>query len=87
MRRNLNKVRHLLELIEKCPEHRGVHREALADLWIESGNTANPPLDWNEFTYLLERCIEAGKVSVRTGYVVLTWDGHDWLDRNRDVNF
>ncbi|VVM59533.1 hypothetical protein PS659_01242 [Pseudomonas fluorescens] len=86
MRRDLNKVRHLLTLIEACPDHMGIHRERLADKWIESGTTANP-LGWDEYSYLLDRSLEAGLISIRTGSVLLTWEGHDWLDRNRTMNF
>lgn len=86
MRRDLNKVRHLLEILEKRADENGMSRQSLSELWIESGRHAEPPLNVAEFSYLVARLMEAGFISHNKAFQ-LTWDGHDWLDRNRKVNF
>jgi hypothetical protein len=85
MRRDLNKFRYLLKLVEANTDFRGIHRDELSKRWEET--ETEPALTWGEFVYLLDRGVEAGFVNVRTGYVVLSWEGHNWLDRNRDTSF
>ncbi|MBX6689029.1 hypothetical protein I8746_05380 [Pseudomonas sp. USTB-Z] len=87
MRRDLNKVRHLLELLEKRADEKGMSRQALTELWKESGKSAVPPLDTPEFSYLIARTMEAGFISHGSHGFQLTWNGHEWLDRNRKTNF
>jgi len=87
MRRDLNKVRHLLELLEKRADEKGMSRQILTELWKESGKDAVPPLDTPEFSYLIARTMEAGLISHGSHGFQLTWNGHEWLDRNRKTNF
>lgn len=87
MRRDLNKVRHLLELLEQRADDRGMSRQGFSELWIESGQDTEPPLNSAEFSYLVARSMEAGFISHGSNGFQLTWNGHDWLDRNRNVNF
>lgn len=85
MRRNLEHVKHLLALVEAHADHQGIFRDALVERWEASGGNPQLPLEEAECVYLVNRCTEAGFLSVSGGTIIqLTWKGHDHLDSLRE---
>ena len=82
MRRNLEHVKHLLDLIQAYADKEGIYYSDLVEKWEQSGGSPNNPLAEPECNYLTDRCAEAGFITIKGGMnlVQLTWHGHEYLD-------
>ncbi|AIL61124.1 hypothetical protein [Pseudomonas alkylphenolica] len=81
MRRDLKLVNHLLRLIQDHADYQGIYLINLTDMWEGSSDSSSGPLAYDQLVYLVNRCEEAGFLSVAAGNLIqLTWQGHDYLD-------
>jgi hypothetical protein len=84
MRRNLEKVKHLLDLVQAHADQHGVLFDELAIKWQETGG--GQPMQQSECFYLVTLCKDAGflKESVAPfdggRLIQMTWSGHEYLD-------
>ncbi|MCI8210642.1 hypothetical protein AUC61_13970 [Pseudomonas sp. S25] len=65
MKRDLQHVKHLLELIQAHADVDGVYYDELEVKWQQSGGNAAVPLRPSECNYLLNRCADAGFITIR----------------------
>jgi hypothetical protein len=81
MRRNLEHVKHLLDLIQAHATEYGINMLDLQPKWEATSGKQDILLRESELIYLLNRCEEAGFISISGGNTIqLTWAGHDYLD-------
>lgn len=84
MRRNLENVKHLLDLVQAYADQHGVLYEELAIKWQESGG--GRPMQESECFYLVALCKQAGMLNESVApfhggrLIQLTWSGHEYLD-------
>lgn len=82
MRRKLDRVKHLLDLVQAYANHKGVEFNELTQKWIDSGDGV---LEEPECLYLVALCKDAGFLSESIDLfgarlIQMTWSGHDYLD-------
>ncbi|MCU1752165.1 DUF2513 domain-containing protein [Pseudomonas sp. 6D_7.1_Bac1] len=81
MRRNLDHVKHLLDLVQAYANEDGIYLVELLDKWSSSSGNPDKPLDEPECIYLANLCAGAGFLSIAgSNLIQLTWAGHDYLD-------
>ena len=81
MRRNLNHVKHLLDLVQAHADEEGISMIDLLPKWEASSGNPEVSLLEPELIYLVNRCADVGYLAVNGGHSVqLTWAGHDYLD-------
>lgn len=86
MRRNIQLVVKLLQLLETHADEYGIYLYQLEGLWTEASPDPESPLSVSELMYLINRSSEAGLVSIGDGNLIqLTWAGHDYLDANTPI--
>jgi hypothetical protein len=81
MRRNLEHVKHLLDLIQAHADEAGIYLIHLLPKWEATSGKQDILLREPECIYLIDRCADAGFLTISGGNLIqLTWAGHDYLD-------
>jgi len=81
MRRNLEHVKHLLDIIQAHADQSGIYLIDLLPIWEATSGKQDILLREDECIYLLDRCGDAGFLTITGGNLIqLTWSGHDYLD-------
>ncbi|WLH42101.1 hypothetical protein [Pseudomonas sp. FP2254] len=84
MRRNLDRVKHLLDLVQAYADHDGILVNELKVKWAESGGGQTLPEE--ELLYLSALCVHEGLLNMSEKtyaggrLIQMTWKGHDYLD-------
>jgi hypothetical protein len=81
MRRDLSLVKHLLDMVQAHADHSGIYLIDLVPKWEGASGNPDKALTEDQLVYLLNRCAEAGYLSIGSGNLIqMTWAGHDYLD-------
>ena len=81
MRRNLEHVKILLDLIQTHANTSGLYMMDLLPIWEATSGNKDFLLREDECIYLVNLCADAGLLTITGGeQIQLTWAGHDYLD-------